>query len=93
MSTLDQWTAAVCADLGLAPGTADVKAILDLAREVAHNVDRPAAPLTAYLAGVAVGNGMDPAAATALIVNRAQAWAAQTQSAASKDPAQGQQEV
>lgn len=57
MSTLDQWTAAVCADLGV--DRPDAKAILDLAREVAHAVDRPAAPLTAYLLGVAVGQGRD----------------------------------
>ena len=32
--------------------------MLDLARDVAHAVDRPAAPLTAYLLGVAVGRGL-----------------------------------
>lgn len=60
MSTLEEWTAAVCADLGLEPGTVDVRQVLELAREVAHGVDRPAAPLTAYLMGVAVGRGRDP---------------------------------
>jgi Domain of unknown function (DUF6457) len=58
MSTLEEWTAAVCADLGLDPATADTKTVLDLAREVAHGVARPAAPLTAYLVGVAVGRGL-----------------------------------
>ena len=60
MSTLEQWTAAAGAGLGLDPGplsTAETKAVLDLARDVAHAVDRPAAPLTAYLLGVAVGRG------------------------------------
>lgn len=57
MSTLEQWTAAVCAELGV--DRPDAKAILDLARDVAHAVDRPAAPLTAYLVGVAVGQGRD----------------------------------
>ena len=32
---------------------------LDLAREVAHNVVRPGAPVTAFLLGVAVGRGAD----------------------------------
>jgi len=54
MSTMDQWTAAVCADLGLDPSSADLRAVLDLTRDVAHGVARPAAPLTAYLVGVAV---------------------------------------
>jgi hypothetical protein len=58
MSTMDQWTATVCADLGLDPSSADLRAVLDLARDVAHGVARPAAPLTAYLVGVAVGRGL-----------------------------------
>ena len=58
MSTLEEWTAAVCADLGLDPAAADTKTVLDLARDVAHAVARPAAPLTAYLVGVAVGRGV-----------------------------------
>jgi hypothetical protein len=91
MSTLEQWTTAVCADLGLDPGTADPRAVLDLAREVAHSVDRPAAPLTAYLAGVAIGRGMDAETVTALILNRARAWAGQSAAAESKKPAEGQE--
>jgi hypothetical protein len=58
MSTMDQWTAAVCADLGLDASAADLRAVLDLTRDVAHGVARPAAPLTAYLVGVAVGRGL-----------------------------------
>ena len=58
MSAMDRWIMAVSSDLGLDPGTADARAILDMTRDVAHNVDRPAAPVTAYLIGVAVGRGM-----------------------------------
>ncbi len=58
MSTMDQWTAAVCADLGLEAHDADLRAVLDLTRDVAHGVARPAAPVTAYLVGVAVGRGL-----------------------------------
>jgi hypothetical protein len=58
MNTLEEWTAAICADLGLEPGVADTRTVLDLAREAAHEVDRLAAPLTAYLVGVAVGRGL-----------------------------------
>ena len=98
MNALEQWTAAVCADLGLDPETADATVILDLARDVAHSVDRPAAPLTAYLAGVAVGRGMDPATVTARIRSRARSWAADPagkskSESESKKPAQGQERV
>jgi hypothetical protein len=58
MNTMEEWTAAVCADLGLDPAAADVTIVLDLARDAAHGVARPAAPLTTYLVGVAVGLGM-----------------------------------
>ena len=75
MSTLEQWTAAVCADLGLDPGAADTKAVLDLARDVAHSVARPAAPLTAYLVGVAVGRGLALPDAAARVRALAAGWA------------------
>ncbi len=57
MTTLDSWVAAVCTELGLDPGTIDVRQILDLARDVAHQVERPAAPVTSYLLGLAAGAG------------------------------------
>lgn len=57
MTTLGDWIAAACAELGVDPGVVDERVILDLARDVAHQVDRPAAPLTAFLLGVAVGGG------------------------------------
>jgi hypothetical protein len=74
MSTLEDWTAAVCAELGV--DRPDTTLILDLAREVAHGVARPAAPLTTYLAGVAVGAGLDPATAAARVTAMAQGWPA-----------------
>ncbi len=78
MSTLDQWTAAVCAELGLGQdpvAIGDVKAVLDLARDVAHAVDRPAAPLTAYLVGVAVGRGLTLPEASGRLIALAARWA------------------
>jgi len=64
MSTLEAWISAACAELGVSQSIVDERAILDLAREVAHQVDRPAAPVTAFLLGVAVGSGqpLGPAA-------------------------------
>ena len=37
-----------------------VEAVLDLARDVAHGVARPAAPVAAFLAGAALGAGPNP---------------------------------
>lgn len=54
MTTLDEWVAAVCAELDIdAP---DIGAVLDLARDVAHRVARPAAPLTSLLVGLAASS-------------------------------------
>ena len=74
MSTMDQWTAAVCADLGRDPSSADLRAVLDLARDVAHGVARPAAPFTAYLVGVAVGRGLTLPDAAGRISALAASW-------------------
>jgi hypothetical protein len=69
MSTLDDWTAAVVAELGIADlvdgRTRDL--VLDMTKDVAHGVARPAAPLTAYLMGLAAGRAgsADEAAAFA----------------------------
>ena len=38
---------------------ADVEAILDAAKAAAHNIERPAAPVTTYLMGYAVARGAD----------------------------------
>ena len=39
MNTMEEWTAAVCADLGLDSAAADVTIVLDLARDAAHGAD------------------------------------------------------
>jgi hypothetical protein len=81
MSTLDDWTEALCAELGLDPTDVDQKTVLNLARVAAHTVDRPAAPLTAYVLGVAVGRG-EPLAETATRLQQlARSWSADHQSA------------
>jgi hypothetical protein len=48
--------------------------VLDLARDVARGVARPAAPLTAYLLGVAVGRGLPMAQACARLSELAAGW-------------------
>ena len=52
---LDDWTAALARELGL-DLTVDVRALLDLARDAAHRVDRPAAPITTFLVGYAAAS-------------------------------------
>jgi hypothetical protein len=74
MSTMDRWMAAVCAALGLEPESVDLRAVLDLTRDVAHGVARPAAPLTAYLVGVAVGRGLALPDAVARVSVLAAGW-------------------
>ncbi|MGN6425386.1 MAG: DUF6457 domain-containing protein [Leifsonia sp.] len=54
---LDDYARRAAAELGVAIEDGDVAVLLDLARDAAHGVARPAAPLTAYLAGLAVGSG------------------------------------
>ncbi|WP_045876025.1 DUF6457 domain-containing protein [Pseudofrankia sp. DC12] len=63
MGALEDWVGRVGDVLGLDPAAVDVAQLLDLTREVAHGVARPAAPLTAFLVGLAAGRaGGGPAA-------------------------------
>jgi hypothetical protein len=76
---IDEWLAALSAEIGTTDFTFDsdaVHTLLDLARDSAHQVERIAAPLTTFLVGVAVGRG-DPlgevaAKATALAMEHDQ---------------------
>jgi hypothetical protein len=52
---LAAWTTQLCGALGLDPAAVDRDLILDLARDAAHGVARPAAPLTTFLLGLAAG--------------------------------------
>ncbi|WP_370467087.1 DUF6457 domain-containing protein [Actinocatenispora comari] len=72
-NTLDAWTDTVCRELGIA-GPVDRAAILDLTKDVARGVARPAAPLTAYLVGLAVGAGGDPADVAERVGRLAGSW-------------------
>jgi len=62
--TLVEWADLVRAELELDESErldrADVDRVLDLAKDAAHSVARPAAPLTTFLMGIAVGRGADP---------------------------------
>lgn len=75
---LDAWLQTLADELGLSDVVLDDNAlhtILDLARDAAHEVERPAAPLTSFLIGVAVGRGQAlgsaAAKATSLVLGEA----------------------
>lgn len=60
-SALTGWAVGLATDLGIEQ-ILDVDTVLNLASDAAHGVMRPAAPLTTYLVGVAVGRADgDPA--------------------------------
>lgn len=65
-----------CAELDVPRDELDRDLILDLARDVAHGVARPGAPLTAYLLGVAVGRGAPARDAAARLTELARDWPA-----------------
>jgi Domain of unknown function (DUF6457) len=50
--TLQEWTDALAQRLGVDLDV-DLRLVLDLARDAAHNVERPAAPVTTFLVGYA----------------------------------------
>lgn len=72
---LEQWTEELSAALGVEEEI-DVALILDLAKIAAHRVERPAAPVTTYLVGLAAardGGGeeaVERAAATVKSLSR-----------------------
>ncbi|MFE2170421.1 NTP transferase domain-containing protein [Streptomyces sp. NPDC059447] len=85
-TVLDQWITAVKNELGIDLAV-DTKTLLDLARDAAHGVARPAAPLTTFLVGYAAAQaeatGADPAQAVAEASRKAAdlalRWAAEAQ--------------
>ncbi len=74
---IEEWTEAVRRDLGITVAV-DIDAILDVAKEVAHRVQRPAAPVTTYLVGLAVGAGMPVSEAVDRVLALADRWPAQS---------------
>ncbi|MDA0567610.1 DUF6457 domain-containing protein [Streptomonospora sp. S1-112] len=78
--TLVEWAQQVCAELELSEeiGKSDVDRVLDLAKDAAHSIARPAAPVTTYLVGIAVGRGADPREAAAAVAALARAQAGES---------------
>jgi len=74
---MDDWIEAVCRELGLPAelvAEVEVDAILEVAKHAAHQVMRPAAPVSTYLMGLAVAQGADPTQVADRIAGLAQGW-------------------
>ncbi|MFI5684480.1 NTP transferase domain-containing protein [Streptomyces sp. NPDC051636] len=71
---LDEWISAVKDELGIELDV-DTGALLDLARDAAHGVARPAAPLTTFLVGYAAAQGKGGPEAVAEAARKAAALA------------------
>lgn len=73
---LEAWLTEASKTLQLDSSEVDIKTVLDAAKHVAHEVARPAAPLSTFLLGVAVGRGdSELSAAAAALIERAHRWA------------------
>jgi hypothetical protein len=70
MTSLEEWFAALTDHLGVELSDEVIAPVLDLARDAAHNVLRPAAPLSTFVAGYAAGlaASADPASADEVLV-------------------------
>lgn len=55
---LDAWVRTLAESLGLGGEQHPIGLLLDVTRDAAHGVVRPAGPLTTYLVGLAVAQGM-----------------------------------
>ncbi|HEV7184199.1 MAG TPA: DUF6457 domain-containing protein [Leifsonia sp.] len=80
MTSLEDWLAALSEHLGIDLPPEIVGPVLDLARDAAHSVQRPAAPLSTFVAGyaaaLAVSAGVDqPDARILEILERARLFA------------------
>lgn len=93
---LDEWISAVKDELGIDLDV-DFRLLLDVARDAAHGVARPAAPLTTFLVGYAAAQGKGGPEAVAEAAHKAAAlalrWAEETKAtdgpAAADSPAAG----
>ncbi|MFT4220473.1 MAG: DUF6457 domain-containing protein [Microbacterium sp.] len=72
---LDAWADALCERFALSRDDVPIALVLDLARDVSKGVARPAAPFSAYVAGLVAGRtGSSPDVAVAAITELAAGW-------------------
>lgn len=81
INDLTEWSARLAAELGLSEFAVDIDALLGLASIAAHEVRRPAAPVTTFVVGYAAGRaaaaGIDPMVAASAAAATAARLAAQ----------------
>lgn len=71
---IQSWVEHLCATLGVEATAVDMRALLDATRDVAHHVDRPAAPVSAFVIGLAAArDGGTPEAVRAACARTAEA--------------------
>lgn len=70
---MEAWIEALKRELGLT-AEIDKNLILKIARDAAHAVERPAAPITTYLLGFAAALGADVQSAAETIEKMAKQW-------------------
>ncbi|MGP9781992.1 hypothetical protein CQ010_10750 [Arthrobacter sp. MYb211] len=74
------WLEAAAEELGLDANEVSIGTLLDVAKHVAHDVARPAAPLSTFLLGLALGRaepGTELSALAEKLNARAARWAAE----------------
>lgn len=69
---LHAWVDELAEVLGLDPSAVDIRVLLDVARDAAHGVARPAAPVTTFLVGLAAGRAGGDVTAINAAATRAQ---------------------
>lgn len=74
---LDEWLRAAAPELGLDGEEVATSRILAVAADVAHGVARPAAPLSTFLLGLALGRGARDGESIEQLAARLSALAAQ----------------
>ncbi len=72
-SSMTLWITQLAAELGVDPPV-EIADLLDATRNIAHNVSRPAAPLTLYVLGLAAASGVDQAELVARVDALVEEW-------------------
>lgn len=67
---LETWVRGTAAALGIDPGEVPVGLLLDVTRQTAHGITRPAGPVTTFLIGLAAGRGLAVEDAVATVRSR-----------------------
>lgn len=71
---LTPWVHTLAAQLGIDPADVPTSALLNITRDVAHSIARPAGPITTYLMGVAIARGASYEDAAATVQELIAGW-------------------